>query len=870
MLTKVSAISLTLFFLLIPHAQSQIIDLGGGVSVTQEQINALQSAYAKTNQDTVFFHWMDRTNAVRWISQGALDQGEVMYYNIPTGKLQVFGPGLYLAKSPTSSKGFGTVAVAAKVLDGTPVYDQAVTSKLLGATLNNTQISVLGEHIPFIRELTPADWHVTNHYLNAQNLTYGGLHDPLAKAYAPPNYTGWKPAEVLDLLNPFIKKGDQDAQYLKKILLASDYMDGISWARAMMVNPSAPWNEFEPENFGKYENAIRAADDLKNGLEEGQNFQSKDIREIFRKIHSAAIGADVPLRNEGIRAGGVEIGQRFKVDANELKALQANAFLTVEASPPDADGHFLVDYFYPDAFHYQGVKPYLSPELVTDLDAENKVPNGLLENANADLRHSLNQRIESELLDKVDDGTLPVDDLIDIHAYDDDNGRTSRIVKGLFHNQPPHNFIGDFDTELPPDQFNAWMQKGVLARENLHAALVDEFLMAKGQGRMPDYLKTGAVQKYVDSSFPLLDTIDISDKTVQEQIRQRQWDQLVGKNRLKAAQQFFDTRKGRDINGVAQEFMGFIGPSQFTLYDEATKVQIVKNIAQLAENKNLNINARMNMVNQYESYLPQVPANGLKPIDKTVFYNTMLDDIASTAKATNWNDLATVNQLQFINQIDLDGFKKLSDLNRQMLTDGNLNTSMKAYYAYTYSGAAQLLPVTDAKKVAVIPVREVTNDLMQSFVSEAKKYPTQILPISSYALYLGAPSAESDYFLIHSLPNLDDLHQKQVKDFITQQIDSWTLQAAAPSANSAILQQRSKQAQTIADEIIESSKIGDKDFTRDLLNRYTHYYQALLKNANLGKGKKLLDIPRPGQLKVQVSGKDTYKNCVDGFLQKVF
>jgi len=217
--------------------------------------------------------------------------------------------------------------------------------------------------------------------------------------------------------------------------------------RAMIVNPGAPWNEFEPENFGKYENAIRLADDLKKRLPKGQSFQIKDIREVMRQIHSAAIGAETPLRTEGIRAGGTEIGQRFKVNASELAVLQANPFLTVEATPLDADGFALVDYFYPDVVHYDKIKQYLSPTLVNDLSAAAKVPGGILDGANNDLRHSLNQRIESELLDKVDDGSFPINDLIDVHAYEDDNGRSSRIVKGLYRNQPPHNFIGDYDTE---------------------------------------------------------------------------------------------------------------------------------------------------------------------------------------------------------------------------------------------------------------------------------------------------------------------------------------------------------------------------------------------------------------------------------------
>ncbi len=185
------------------------IDLGGGVVITHEQLKKIESMLEKTTADRHFTHWTNKATGMRWIQQSYINSGEVNFYNRPTGDRQVYGPGIYLAETPTSSKNFGEVPVSFKVTKGTPIYDEAIVKKVIGKSLTAEQASKLGEHIPLIRHAT-SDWYVVNHSMHTDELVYGKIPKPEAKVYVqnPDNWTQFKvPGDFKEL----VQNGDPAA-----------------------------------------------------------------------------------------------------------------------------------------------------------------------------------------------------------------------------------------------------------------------------------------------------------------------------------------------------------------------------------------------------------------------------------------------------------------------------------------------------------------------------------------------------------------------------------------------------------------------------------------------------------------------------------
>lgn len=507
--------------------QAQDLVLSSNLTITQAQIDELYKQLPRTTEDRTFYHWTSKSTALRWISQKHISEGEISFLNTPSTDNQAFGPGFYIAERSTSSKRFGEVPVSLIIKKNSVLFDQKVVTKFLGRELTNDEASKLGNRIPFIRNVTD-DWFVLNSSQHTKDIFYGAYSAPDVRVYVD-EAESWSPFKFSENFSELINRGDQDALYLKRILVASDYMDGLSFARAMKINPGAPWTEFEPEGFSQYE---RALDDISKNLKEIQEIRfdggtKKVILDVHNRIiessHSDLMEA---YRVEGIRAGGDEKGKTFLATEEHLKNLQSNPYLEVQFIP-DGNGRYYVNYFYPDAFHFKKLKNVISPDLFEELSKTNV--DDLMKNH--ERRHSLNKRIISELVDdfitKMNDGVASWKDLISIHPFNDKNGRTVRMLQKIFVSNLSHIALSDIDLLIPFDEQILYWQSSTSAHQNLQIKFLEEFLKAKTERRTPNYLKTGALDSYVNEVFPTPVKIDLNSQNDLEQIRNRQWTSLI-------------------------------------------------------------------------------------------------------------------------------------------------------------------------------------------------------------------------------------------------------------------------------------------------------------------------------------------------------
>lgn len=577
------------------------IDLGGGLTITDAQLKQIEASLKKTTEDRKFFHWTNKATGMRWIKQSYINSGEVDFYNIPTGDRQVYGPGIYLAETHTSSTSFGEIPVSFTVTKGTPIYDQDVVAKIVGKTLTANQASELGERIPMLRHAT-SDWYVINHSMHADDLTYGKFNVKEAKVYVrdPDNWSQFKiPGDFKEL----VQAGDADAVYLKNVLEASDYMDGISFARAMTVNPGQPWAEFEPHNFSKYQESVKV---IAEKMPEYQNRGYAGLRQTMLDVQTTFSGRiDVTdlkqvLRTEGIRAGGDEAGKTFLATEAQLKTMQANPYLEVISTPQGKD--HLVHYFYPDAFHFKKLKGKISDSLYETLLKQN--PNDLMNNhaLRADLNRQLIDELVTDFTKRMQQGTANWNELISIHPFEDMNGRSSRMLQEIFDNGQNHFILGDIDILLPVEEQRVYWQRSAKAQQNLQAAFIDEYLSAKVEKRMPDYLKTGALQDYVNNSFPTPMHIELNNFENQELIKNRQWVKLLDKGRAGGLEQLkLNLTHPAKAQTAFQSLIDVTNPDILKFYSTSEKHMLLSMMAPQFKNQQVNTNQVMMLLENYQS-----------------------------------------------------------------------------------------------------------------------------------------------------------------------------------------------------------------------------------------------------------------------------
>ncbi len=671
-----------LFLSVIATSFAQDISLSPRTKVSQDQLKKITELLPKLEQDRRFIHWTNKATGIRWLSQKHINSGEMNFYNRPTGDRQVYGPGIYLAEKPTSSKGFGEVPVSFVVKKGSPIYDETIIQKVLGKKLSLEEASVLGQHIPFLRHAAN-DWYVINHSDHAVDLLYGKKIHPETKIYiqSPENWNRFKNFQDFREL---IHNGDQDAIYLKNIIDASEYMDGISFARAMKINAGAPWNEFEPENFHNYQRAIVDLSERRQSLaSRGMDQLEKSILEVQSAFtgRKDATSLDQLLRSEGIRAGGDEAGKTFLATTHQLETMRANPYLEVVSKPHGE--HHLVHYFYPDVFHFKKLKGKISDELFQKLSLIN--PDQLMNDHG--LRQQLNKQLLQELMqdfiERMKTGKASWVDFISIHPLQDMNGRTSRMLQEIYNNGSHHYLLGDLDILLPVDEQNVYWRKAAKAHHQLQIDLIDELLMAKAEGRMPDYMKTTAIQDYLNNGFPTPMDIDLNDHENLELIRKRNWVQLLEKGKERGIVMLEQKYLNPKTRAQALEVLVEASSKEsLPFFSAAEKKQLLSLMNKVLSDNSDDLEGLVPLYRNYKSFYQEAEQAAKSTLTSpTKFQSRMLDKIKKTFldPATPQTDL--FQTLQRIIEVEDDPIRVMNHY-LSMVSKSNSEATSRMLHQY--------------------------------------------------------------------------------------------------------------------------------------------------------------------------------------------
>ena len=525
---------------------------------TSEQIDSIWRELPKTEEERIFYHWTKPDVGERWIQQGGLDQGEMDFYNQPTGDRQVYGAGIYFSEDPQSSRTFGSFLTIWKVRKGQPIYDNKIVERIMGRSLTNDEITELGKRIPFLRKVT-SQWWLTHH---AENLSHPVNPVLVEFLKEEPRFD-----RIQKVLEHIRKLNPQAADYLDSFFHLASYSDGLSLYRATTVNPTNPWHEFEPENFERYK-AMRAkylneAHALqtsggrlssKDGITDGYaNFgkpsglffgQSrdtwvKDQIDLLTRINSDVRGIASSFRTESVRAGGPEAGNRFLATHSQAAALAQNPYLELNVVPDPQQRGLLVEYHYPDVYHFKKLKGRLSDTLYHLLETTDP------EKFKTDdkLRNETNQKIVSELLRGYIKSihNTPINyahfmaTLISIHPYSDFNGRTVRIFSELAGVETskilPHLFESDLDILTTQAGLKHNLAGATHAYTHFVRAVVEETFDAVQRKRMPIYFQH-AIMNPILQAFHLGETdqqLTLADDDL-ERIRNRNMTDLYNRH----------------------------------------------------------------------------------------------------------------------------------------------------------------------------------------------------------------------------------------------------------------------------------------------------------------------------------------------------
>lgn len=508
---------------------------GASQAISNDQIKQIEKSLPRFNEDKVFYHWAkEPERAFRWIKQGALDQGEVDFYNKASADRQAHGTGIYVAESPTSSINFGDYGVAFEIKKETPIYDENVVQKILGRTLSPDEITELGKRIPFFRKVRD-DWWVTNNAQNTQRIVSVAKYGASKEGYPTT-------LQLTNLIREMAQENPQAMGYMDSYVALSKYQDGISFIRSTTVNPKDPWWEFDSLNFESYKETrakfyykTLGDDDAFNvgrggklkppdtKIEDWVESQVKLLKEIYL---GSSGGTEKSWRSDEVVASRSEgSGQRFRnisatepeksflyMSDDQVKALADNPYLEVFSM--DVDGKPGLKHA---AYRYKDVKAPL----------ENS-SDPIWEKMSSSFRKKLEQLDKSKLTgpefatlnqEMIDDlvrqslrkhANDPVGntdlwrDLISIHPGSDFNGRSIRLYRDLAFagakKDPPFGVMTDLDIVIDRPIYDRIESSAIKGYQSWLASVIDEGVQARNHGRMPKFHDVSFV-KHLETSM---------------------------------------------------------------------------------------------------------------------------------------------------------------------------------------------------------------------------------------------------------------------------------------------------------------------------------------------------------------------------------
>ncbi|PRP87136.1 hypothetical protein PROFUN_01398 [Planoprotostelium fungivorum] len=489
---------------------SQSIHISSDWDVTQDQLDQWTATLPKTDKELWFFHWGSITDGLRMVKQQTI---------------QMSGGGFYMSQDRYDTKSYGPFCTIAIVPVGTPIYRPDNLTILGRDFITPVMKSLLGLKVPFIHQFDDysSNWWVTH---NAKVLSHlvAGASQGIDTQLAGSEEQMWKNMD--DLAQAASQSDSQSfkdsVSWLSSFYSLFYYMDSIALSRAVVVNPTNPWHEFEPEHFENFHIARKFLLEVMAGrkhvfVSDGGVFGNGQEKKAWAKnqtdvvipqLWSMIAGTtvqQVSIRGGQVRAGGSDLPDHtFKCTEAEVKAMKKNPYLTVNATLTD-DGDYEVFYYYPDVFNFHGVAKagYLSlttsAKLLalqtlfrndTALQAKwNKI---LLE----DLMQNLFERWHGRKIIDVQEIAKFMVEFVSIHPYEDYNGRTTRMYAHLACYESatgnsvqslPHEYISDFDTVFPLEKYGRFMIDGGVQITSLMLQLQKELVDALAANRVPSY-----------------------------------------------------------------------------------------------------------------------------------------------------------------------------------------------------------------------------------------------------------------------------------------------------------------------------------------------------------------------------------------------